>query len=330
MRAQPLAIAICTAGFDLSSFCYNMRLSNIEILNGKASDDSAFSAIYELDDGDNVEDKNVWAKANPNINVTVKSDYLKNQLLKAKNNPSLQTSTLTKLFNFWLSSSESWIPMDYIFKSQKKWEYKDFEDSYAYLGVDLGATSDLSAISVLINQEDKFYIRNYYFVPEECLKTNPNREKYKLWKKQGFLNVTNGNVTDYERITTKIQEITEQIQIAQVSYDQWNATQWAISMTNLGYNLQPFSQSIGSMNRPTKELERLIMSGKIVLFPNPIDVFCFQNCKPKYDLNDNLKVTKESWNQKIDGIVAMINALGGFLANNNFNTDVFGFSFGEN
>ena len=330
MREQPLAIAICTAGFDLSSFCYNMRLSNIEILNGKAVDDTMFSAIYELDEGDNVEDKNVWAKANPNLDITIKSDYLRQQLNKAKNNPALQTSVYTKLFNMWLSSSESWIPMDYIFKSQKKWEYKDFEDSYAYFGVDLGATSDLTAISLLINQEDKFYIRNYYFVPEETLKTNPNREKYKLWKKLGFLNVTSGNVTDYERITTKIQEITEQIQITQVSYDQWNATQWAISMTNLGYNLQPFSQSIGSMNRPTKELERLIMSGKIVLYPNPIDVFCFQNCVPKYDLNDNLKITKESWNQKIDGVVAMINALGGFLATNNFNNDVFGFSFGEN
>ena len=272
----------------------------------------------------------MWAKANPNLDITIKSDYLRQQLNKAKNNPALQTSVYTKLFNMWLSSSESWIPMDYIFKSQKKWEYKDFEDSYAYFGVDLGATSDLTAISLLINQEDKFYIRNYYFVPEETLKTNPNREKYKLWKKLGFLNVTSGNVTDYERITTKIQEITEQIQITQVSYDQWNATQWAISMTNLGYNLQPFSQSIGSMNRPTKELERLIMSGKIVLYPNPIDVFCFQNCVPKYDLNDNLKITKESWNQKIDGVVAMINALGGFLATNNFNNDVFGFSFGEN
>jgi len=330
MRSQPISIAICTAGFQLTSFCYQMRLSNIEILNKKTVDDTMFSAIYELDEGDDVEDEKVWKKANPNLDVTIKSEYLRQQLQKAKNNPALETSVLTKLFNKWLSSSESWISMDYIFKAQKKWEYKDFEDSYAYLGVDLGATSDLTAISVLINQDEKFYIRNYYFVPEECLTSSPNREKYKLWVKQGFLNVTPGNVTDYERITTKIQEINEQIQIAQVSYDQWNATQWAISMTNLGYNLQPFSQSIGSMNRPSKELQRLIMSGKIVLFPNPIDVFCFENAVPKYDLNDNLKITKESWGQKIDGVVAMINALGGFLATNNFNTDVFGFSFGEN
>ena len=83
------------------------------------------------------------------------------------------------------------------------------------------------------------------------------------------------------------------------------------------------------MNSPSKELQRLIMGGKIVLYPNPIDVFCFENSKPKYDLNDNLKITKESWNQKIDGVVAMITSLGGFLNNTGFSNESYGFNFNE-
>lgn len=330
MRTQPLAIAICTAGFDLSSFCYQMRQSNIEILEGKTVDDTMFCAIYELDEGDDVEDENVWKKANPNLDVTVKSEYLRQQLNKAKNNPALQTSVYTKLFNMWLSSSESWIPMDYIFKSQKNWEYKDFEDSYAYIGVDLGATSDLTVISVLINQEDKFYIRNYYFVPEETLKTNPNREKYKLWVKQGFLYTTPGNVTDYDYITEVIRKINEQIPIVQISYDSWNATQFCIQMTNLGFNMIPFSQSIGSISRPTKELQRLILSGKIELYKNDVDIFCFQNVRIKRDVNGNERISKESWDLKVDGCVAMTMALGGYLTSTNgFSNEIYGFNFGE-
>ena len=162
------------------------------------------------------------------------------------------------------------------------------------------------------------------------MRTNPNRDKYRLWKQQGLLNVTPGNVTDYDYIASKIQEINEQIPISLISYDAWNATQLAINLTNLGYNLQPLSQSIGSLNRPSKELQRLIMSGKIVLYPNSIDVFCFQNCVPKYDLNDNLKITKTSWQNKIDGVIAGITALGGYLNTTNYNVDVFGFSFGDN
>ena len=330
MRAQPLAIAILTAGFNLSSFSYQMRLSNIEILQGKAVDDTMFSAIYELDEGDNVEDKEVWRKANPNLDITIKSEYLKNQLLKAKNNPALETSVLTKLFNKWLSSSESWIPMDYIFKAQKKWEYKDFEDSYAFLGLDLGSTSDLTAISILINKEEKFYFRNYYFVPEECLRTNPNKDKYRLWKKQGFLDVTPGNVTDYNYIVSKIQEINEQIPITQISYDSWNATQFAIEATNLGFNMIPYSQSIGSMNRPTKEIQRLILSGKIEIYKNDVDIFCFQNVRIKRDVNDNERISKESWNLKVDGCVSMTMALGGYLNNTGFSNEIYGFNFNDN
>lgn len=330
MRSQPIAIAICTAGFDLSSFCYQMRLSNISILNEKAVDDTMFSAIYELDEGDNVEDEGVWKKANPNLDVTIKSDYLRQQLQKAKNNPALHTSVVTKLFNVWVSSSESWIPMDYIFKSQKKWEYKDFEDSYAYVGLDLGATSDLTAISLLINQEDKFYFRNYYFVPEECLRTNPNKDKYRLWKKQGFLNVTPGNVTDYDYIAEVIRKINEQIPIVQISYDSWNATQFCIQMTNLGFNMIPFSQSIGSISRPTKELQRLILSGKIELYKNDVDIFCFQNVRIKRDVNGNERISKESWDLKVDGCVSMTMALGGYLTSTNgFSNEIYGFNFNE-
>lgn len=330
-REQPIAIAICTAGFDLSSFCYNMRLSNIEVLNGKASDDTMFSAIYELDEGDDVEDEKVWKKANPNLDITIKKDYLKQQLQKAKNNPALQTSVYTKLFNMWLSSSESWIPMEYIFKSQKDWNYADFEDCYAYVGIDLGATSDLTAISLLINQEDKFYIRNYYFVPEETLRTNPNKGKYRLWKQQGFLNVTPGNVTDYDYIAEAIRKINEEIPIVQISYDSWNATQFCIQMTNLGFNMIPYSQAIGSISRPTKELQRLILSGKIELYKNDVDIFCFENVRIKRDVNGNERISKESWDMKVDGCVAMTMALGGFLnSNNGFSNEIYGFNFSEN
>lgn len=75
----------------------------------------------------------------------------------------------------------------------------------------------------------------------------------------------------------------------------------------------PFSQSMPSMNRPTKELQRLIMSGKVKIDKNPITTFCFQNAVVYQDANSNIKIIKESNQQKIDGIIAMLNALGGMI-----------------
>ena len=331
MRTQPLAVAITTSGFDKSSFCYEMRSTNVEILYDKKKEDSSFCAIYTLDKNDDpfLEKKEIYKKANPNLDITIKSEYLTQQLRKAKNNPTLQTSVLTKLFNQWLSSSEEWISANYIMKAQKKFNYSDFEEPFAYLGVDLGATSDLTCISCMIPHEEKFYFRNYYFLPSECLTTNPNRELYRLWKQQGHLIVTHGNVCDYDAALNELMKLNEQIQIVQLTYDSWNATQFAISATENGLPLVPFSQSIASLNRPTKELARLILSGKVIIYENPIDRFCFQNVVIKRDYNDNERPTKESYNQKIDGVMAMIMALGGYLTTNHWDNSVTSLNFGN-
>ena len=328
MRSQPLAIAICTAGFNLSSFCYEMRKSNIEVLQGTKEDDTMFAAIYELDNDDDYTDPNVWKKANPNLDITIKSDYLAQQIKKAENNPSLKTSVLTKLFNCWLSSSEEWINSKYIAQAQKKWDYEDFSDLYAYLGVDLSSTGDLTCISVMIPADGLYYFRNYYFLPNEQLNTtHPNLELYKMFQQQGDLIVTPGNVCDYSYILNTIMEINDNITIAQVSYDKWNSTQFSISATEQGLNMVPFSQSIGSMNRPTKEISRLLLSGNVVIYPNKLDNFCFDNVVIKRDWNDNEKVVKETYINKIDGVVAMITALGGYLTTQHYDSDIFSLDF---
>lgn len=327
MREQPIGICITTAGFNLSSFCYEMRSSMVELLYGKKQDDSQFAIIYTLDKEDDYDNEDVWQKSSPNLGVTVKKDYLRQQAQQAKNNPTLLTSYLTKLQNIWLSSSEEWISSNYIMKAQHKFNYSDFEESFAYLGVDLGATSDLTCISCMIPYNDKFYFRNYYFLPSECLNTNPNRELYRLWQQQGNLIVTPGNVCDYDAVLNELMKLNEQIQIVQLTYDSWNATSFAISATENGLPLVPFSQSIASLNRPTKELARLIMSEKVVIYDNPIDRFCFQNVVIKRDYNDNERPTKQSYNEKIDGVMAMIMALGGYLTSNHWDNSVTSLNF---
>lgn len=329
MREQPLGICITTAGFNLSSFCYEMRSSMVEILYNKKQDDSQFAIIYTLDKEDDYDNEDVWQKSSPNLGITVKKDYLRQQAQQAKNNPTLLTSYLTKLQNIWLSSSEEWISSNYIMKAQNKFNYSDFEEPFAYLGVDLGATSDLTCISCMIPIDDKYYFRNYYFLPSECLNTNPNRELYRLWQQQGNLIVTTGNVTDYDAVLNEIMKLNEQVQIVQLTYDSWNATQFAISATENGLPLVPFSQSIASLNRPTKELARLIMSGKVVIYDNPIDRFCFQNVVIKRDYNDNERPTKETYNNKIDGVVSMIMALGGYLTSLHWDNSVTSLNFGN-
>lgn len=114
-------------------------------------------------------------------------------------------------------------------------------------------------------------------------------EKYKIWYQQGYLNLTHGNVIDYDYIFNKIKEISNVVPIEVISYDSWQSTALIIKLTEDGYNCQPYSQSMGSMNRPTKFLETIARNGQLVIDNNPITQWMFSNVVVKSDYNGNTK-----------------------------------------
>lgn len=327
-RTQPLLATCTTAGFDLSSFAFNYRQNCIDVLKGLKDDDTLFPLIFTLDEKDDWHDDKIWQKANPNLGITIQPDYLKTQITKADNDISQAVSVQTKLFNLWVSSSNTWIPMEYILKSMKPFDLQSFNGSYCNIGLDLASTSDLTCISVLIQDDGKYYYKTYYFLPSECLKkSNTNSNLYNEARQCGELIITDGNVTDYDAVVKKLMEINSICPIEKVSYDQWNATQLIIKLQEVGLPVKPFSQSISSMNRPTKELERNLLSNNVILDNNRITRFCFQNAVAKLDYNDNVKIIKESYQQKIDGVISCIMALGGVLEDTPFYGEITSLSF---
>jgi phage terminase large subunit-like protein len=108
-------------------------------------------------------------------------------------------------------------------------------------------------------------------------------------------------------------KLNQQMSIHKILYDKWNSTQFVIKATEEGLPMWEYSQSLGNFNRPTRELERLIRQGKVVIDNNDITRYCFSNVVLKSDWNNNVKPIKKFNQNKIDGVVAMIQSLGGYL-----------------
>lgn len=314
-REQPLAVVITTAGFNRNAPCYEMRKTCIEILSGIKHDDTTFAMIFSLDEGDDWGDPANYAKTNPNLGVTVNATYLDEQVASARNNATNEASVRTKNFNQWLSTSTGWMSDTIINDATDDVDVSMYRGMTAFLGVDLAAVSDLTAVSAMIPTGDKFFFKTWYFLPSVMLEESPNKELYRKWHRNGHLIVCAGNVTDYDAITRQIVALQDDgIFIEKIAYDSWNSTQWAIDATALGLPLEPFSQSLGNFNKPTKEFERLLRSGKVTIDNNPITRWCFSNVALKTDHNDNVKPTKGgNKDAKIDGVIAMVEALGVYL-----------------
>ena len=185
MRQNPLAVCITSAGFNKYSFCYQMRKTCIEILEGTKKDDTQFSAIFCLDEEDDWKEESVWAKANPNVGVTVSYEYLREQVTQATNNTALEVGVRTKNFGQWVDTEDIWISDDDINNVSATINLNDFTDAVGYIGVDLSKVSDLTAVSLMIPYEGKFYFKTKYYLPETAMEGNSNVSKYQQWVKDG-------------------------------------------------------------------------------------------------------------------------------------------------
>lgn len=313
MRDNPMAVIITTAGFDKLGPCYQYREMCTEVLHGVKQNDELFAAIYALDEGDDWKNPEVWQKSNPNMGVTVKQSYLQTQVQSAVNNPSEEVGVKTKNFNVWCDASEVWIPDHYLLDASQELQFRQFKDMDCYMGIDLSSTSDLTCASFMFPTDDKIYFKTKYYLPEAAMTEKRFKVLYGEWRRRGLITITPGNVTDYDYILNDILDLQAIFPIIKVAYDAWNATQFVINATERGLPMEPFSQVLGNFNRPTKEMERLLLSGHAVIDSNDINRHCFRNVVMARDRNGNTKPSKQYEEKKIDGVIAMLEALGVYL-----------------
>lgn len=331
MRTQPLTIVCTTAGFLLSGYpLFEMRKTCIEILKGDLVDDSQFSLIYELDPQDDYKDKSCWLKCCPSLGQTVLESYIEEQVISAQNQPSLEVGIKTKNFNIFCQSEEVWLPDKTIAKVMQPVDLEDFINEEAYIGVDLAAVSDLTCTTIMFPPNefrkkwpDKFVFKTLNYIPSSALES-VNGSKYLEWNKtdSSRFKIIKGNCTDYDVVLEDQVHLNQDHSIQCVAYDAYNATQWAISAEQQGLPLAPFSQSLSNFNRATKQLERLILSEKCIIDDDQCVRWCFGNVVLKIDYNENVKPNKTSRENKIDPIIGMCQALGGYLEQHGFDIEL--------
>lgn len=320
-RTQPLSILITTSGFNMNGFCYNLESYYKEILEGIKEDETVFPLIYQLDEGDDWTEEYNWIKANPNLGTTINIDWLREQVKQAQNSPTLEIGVRTKNLNQWVSSSNVWIAEQYIkplLQDVKISSYNN-DDWLCYAGFDLSAVSDLTALSLMfVNpSEERYVFKTWYYLPKTALENKYNSELYKIWARNGFLIITDSKSTDYNYIQNQIEHLYDELNIQAIAFDSWNSTQLANNLVNKGLPMKPFSQAIGNFNKPTKEFERLVLEGKVIIDNNPITRFCLDNVELRIDSNGNAKPDKANKDNKIDGVISMLQCLGQYLIDNN-------------
>ena len=319
-RRQPLSIAITTAGFNRESICFKTEEYGRKVSEGVIEDSSFYYVKFACPMDVDWDSEEALRLANPALESgVVKLDYLKREQEKAVKMPSYENTFRMLHLNQWMSSASKWLSdVQWMECNFEEVTLEQFKGQRVWAGLDLASVRDFSCLFLLAEIDEKLVCLPYFWTPKETAFVRSRRDgvDYIGWEKEGLMELTEGDVTDYNYIKERIKEIAEVVNIQEIAYDRWNSSQLVIDLVNDGLPMIPFGQGFASMSAPTKELEKIVLAKELNHGGNKVLRWMCSNLAMKTDPAGNIKMDKAKSSEKIDGMIALVMALGSYMNGN--------------
>ena len=308
-RDNFLHLFITTAQFTRATIYYENRDHMIDILKGIADNDRWFGALYELDDGDDWTDPKLWVKANPNLGVSLSEEWLQERVMLAQNIKSKKNEVLIKNFNVFTNAETNWIDLSEWQKNQGE----VLKDGDLFIGMDLSSTRDLTALTFVWHNGDKYSVDFKTFLPKASMSDVAVnvRPLYDQAREDGELILTSGKSVDYQEVLDYIVDASHNYNLKMVGYDNHNANWLVNQMEDKGIPCVSVGQGMLALTAAAKATEILIAEEKFAHNGSKFVDWQLECCTLYTDKNQNIKITKDDTNKshKIDSIIAMIMAM---------------------
>lgn len=336
-KKNPMLFLISTAGFGKDSFCAKLVEAGRNVLRGISDDDRFFYLLYELEEGDDINDESTWIKANPGLGTILDYQLFKDQFNTNKAIPDLLNDFITKRFNLFLEEQGEWIPSNVILKCVKPFTEDDIKDLPCYIGVDLSETRDLTSVVLLFDGGSKFYVKPYFFFV--------NGDKGPLrrgginiyqWIKDDHIIECKTPTIDFDLVRDYLFDFAKKYKIKGLYFDPWHFKQILnVPSGSKGALLNspdnqhsiwcvPVIPGYKNFDWPMRFTEIVFYREAITLPPNKCMVWNFLNvAKTRDKFNGNIRPAKDLSKDSIDGVVSLLNAFNGYLGVNANKADLF-------
>jgi len=337
-RRQPLEVLISTAGVK-GTHGEEVWGECQAILAGEIDAPDTLVVVYAADPDDDWTKPETWAKANPNLGVSVKPDALADACREAQQLPRLENDFKRYKLNMWTEQAVRWLPIDGVDDQGHRFgwdhcagpvDWKDLETKLlgkrCFGGLDLSAVQDLSALVWWFPVQDGLdtpACLARFWKPADLIKEHTRRDKvpYDRLVEQGALLTTPGNVIDHEAIRARVIEDATKFQVAfrdqkreahqgGLAIDRFDASETYVRLNGEGLPVVLYGQGFVSMSGPAKSIERHVLSNGFHHGGHPLLRRHAQAVAIEIDAAGNIKPSKDKSTMRIDGIVALCMAEG--------------------
>ena len=312
-----LIVAISSEGTVRNGSGDTIKMELSDILKGEYYNPHVSIWWYKLDDIEEVNNPDMWLKANPNLGKTVTYETYQLEVERAEKNPAARNDILAKRFG---------IPMEgytYYFTYEETLPHRkrEFWKMPCALGADLSQGDDFCAFTFLFPLSNgSFGVKTRNYITELTLMKLPAamRTKYDQFMKEGSLVVMPGTVLDmmevYEDLDNHISE--REYDVRCFGFDPYNAREFVErwERENGPFGIEKVIQGAKTESVPLGELKKL-SEERMLLFDEDLMAFAMGNCITIEDTNRNRKLLKKRYDQKIDAVAAMMDAYIAFKLN---------------
>ena len=311
-RTQPLIFSISTAGMDTSLPYYADVQVLRDVLLGLKEKDNHFIMLYIPDEGDRYDDPDTWRKVNPNLGVSVSEEYMEAECAEAKmKGGSTLAAFCVKNLNMWVDAPTVWIPDNDVAANNADFDKSRLVGAECWVGIDFSRKTDITAVCFWF---PGFKVARWLFiVPEAKIAETEDRVDYRKWQAQGWIEATPGNVIDEDWFVSRLLQEMDGYKVLGIAYDPWGMWNVLGKFGRYEDKLIDYQQSIRYMSVPTKWMESAVLRHELNFLDNPVIRWMFKNVVVYTDPNANIKLDKSRSRNKIDGVVALVDAIGGWL-----------------
>lgn len=318
---QCLISVITTAGFDLTSPCFELYEYCKKILSGVVSDETQFVFICELDKDDDIWDEVNWPKANP-LWTEQTLDSLRTEAIKAKEMGGDELRNfLTKSLNQWVQFADrQYMNLEHWKDCESDKTLSDFRGMICYAGLDLSSGGDLTSLALVfpqfLEEHKKYFVHSHSFIPKNRVAEHVKTDKapYDMWIREELLTVTEtmgGIKTDYKYIIAYLKKLIKEyeLDVRIICYDPHNASAFLHDLEELGIDNLAVVQSARNLNDPTVDFRLEVEAGNVEYDKrNKLLSWSVANAKTVSNSFGEIKLDKDLQSKRIDPVDAVIDA----------------------
>ena len=317
-REQPMIFSITTANYINGGIYDELYRRATSFLQGNSKEKRLLPFLYQIDNVEKWNDLSELQKSIPNLGVSVKVDYILEEISKAEQTVASKAEFMTKMACIKQNSSTAWLPADAVrkmFEVQKP--ISELANHYALGGIDLSQTTDLTSACLLVEDAGTVWVISHFWLPAERLIEATQRDAipYQAMIDRGFLSLSGDQFIDYHDVFNWFERMRKEYKILplQIGYDRYTAQYLVQDLENASYHMESVFQGY-NLTGIEDNFEGMLKEGKIrCIDDNDMLKIHLMDAAHQIETNTSAhprkKLVKLSKNAHVDGLAAILDAM---------------------